>query len=480
MTRKGKNLLIIMDDEHRYDALSCYGHPIVKTPNLDHLAARGTRFETAYTNSPICVPARAVFATGQYPHKTGYWDNCFAYDGAVKGWGHRLQEEGYAVRSIGKLHYLDEESPTGFDEQTIPMHIFRGGDLHGLVRDDPPRREQCRDMAENIGPGHTKYIDYDRRITAETCDWLKNQAMSRKDEPWTMFVSYICPHYPLVCPQEFFEMYDNEKIPLPKARRAGSDYPKEWWDAFERCYVWDEYFESDEQRRIAMASYFGLCSFIDDNVGKVLAALEQAGFAENTNVVFLSDHGENLGSRGHWGKSTMYDEAVRIPLIMAGPDVPRGKICETPVSLVDMYPTIIEAVGLPLNDRECDLPGASLFEVARNDRDPDRLIFSEYHATAAKSAEYMIREGRYKYIHYVGYEPELFDLFEDPEELDNVARRPEYAHVVAKYEKKLRSVLDPEGTDMKAKADQDKLIAQYGGRQAIIDRGGRSATPAPV
>ena len=133
------NLVIIMADEHNPKVTGYEGHPMVRTPNMDRLAASGTRFDKAYTNSPLCVPARAAFATGQHIHKIGYWDNAIAYDGRVPSWGHRLQAEDHPVTSIGKLHYMNETDSTGFDEQIIPMHIANGvGDLHGLFRDPPP------------------------------------------------------------------------------------------------------------------------------------------------------------------------------------------------------------------------------------------------------------------------------------------------------------------------------------------------------
>ena len=267
---------------------------------------------------------------------------------------------------------------------------------------------------------------------------------------------------------------------MPKARPDKNPGPAEWWQAFENCYTWDQYFENDEQRRIAIAAYFGLCSFIDDNVGQIFRTLDQTGLADSTNVVFLSDHGENLGARGLWGKSTMYEESAGIPLIMAGPDVAANVVKQTPVSLIDMYPTIIESVGLELDKDEAELPGRSLLEIIEEDDDPDRLVFSEYHATASKSAEYMIRKGRYKYIHYVGFEPEFYDLSNDPEELDNLAGDPAYKDLIAEFESELRAILDPKKIDLAAKADQEKLIEHYGGAEALVKRGGRSATPAPV
>ncbi len=470
------NLLILMDDEHTGNALGCYGHPIVRSPNIDQLATRGTRFESAYTNSPICVPARAAFATGLYPHQTGYWDNCLAYDGATPSWGHALQEAGIPSTAIGKLHYIDDERPTGFDQQILPMHIHDGGDTHGLVRDDPPTRPQCKDLAENIGRGETEYTEYDRNIRDAACAWLRDRASSPSDRPWTTFVSFISPHYPLIAPKEFFDLYDPARIPLPKKRPDDGTAATEWWQAFENCYIWDQFFESDEQRRIAIAAYYGLVSFVDDCVGKILRVLEETGLDDSTRVIFLSDHGDNLGARGLWGKSTMYDESVRVPLMMTGPGIPAGVVRRTPVSLIDVFPTVLETAGL---ETPRDRPGRSLVELAQLPDDSARPIFSEYHATAAKSAEFMIRRGRYKYIHYVGYPPELYDLDEDPDELRNLAPHAEHAGLISEFERALRDLLDPEAVDRAAKADQQRLIQLYGGREAVIAKGGQSATPAP-
>ena len=306
------NVLIIMDDEHNRRMLGCYGHPVVKTPNLDRLASRGTRFSNAYTNSPICVPARACLATGQYIHQTGYWDNAIAYDGRVPSWHHRLQENGHRIVSIGKLHYPDEQSPTGIDEQIIPMHIECGvGDLYGSVREPLPVRYQSRDLARRIGPGASTYIDYDRRIAQLSSTWLRDKARHQGSKPWVLFCSFISPHSPLVCPPEYYEMYPPERITLPKMRPTSFSHP--WWDAFNRCYIFDESFADNQQRKIAIASYFGLCSFADHNVGLILDALKAAGLEQTTRVLFFSDHGTNLGARALWGKSSMYEESAGIP-----------------------------------------------------------------------------------------------------------------------------------------------------------------------
>ncbi|HET6492142.1 MAG TPA: sulfatase-like hydrolase/transferase, partial [Burkholderiales bacterium] len=164
------NLLFIMSDEHNKRVLGSYGHPLVRTPHLDRLAARGTRFTNAYTNCPICVPARAAFATGQYVHQIRYWDNAIAYDGCAPSWGHRLMAQGHRVTSIGKLHYVDSDAArNGFDEEVLPLHIVNGvGDLLGLIRDELPRRPGSAKLGPEAGPGESEYTHYDRSIAQET------------------------------------------------------------------------------------------------------------------------------------------------------------------------------------------------------------------------------------------------------------------------------------------------------------------------
>jgi choline-sulfatase len=477
---KPMNLMIIMDDEHSQMTMGCYGHPIVKTPNLDRLAASGTRFENVYTNCPICTPARASFATGKYVHEIGYWDNATPYDGRVPGWGHRLQESGVRNISIGKLHYRNETDPTGIDEQIIPMHARDGGvgDILGSIRDELPVRESSKSLAVQIGAGETSYSNYDLDITERACQWLENEAAQYGERPWMLYVSFVSPHYPLIAPQEFFEMYPPEEMPLPKPHATDGRPLHPWIEAFRICLPSDDPFD-DEKRRIAIASYFGLCSFVDRNVGLVLTSLEEAGLADSTRVIFASDHGESLGSRGMWGKGTMYEEAAAVPLIISGPDIPAGKVVTTPVSLADFYPTILESVGVALNEDDKTRPGRSLYEIAAEPDDSERTVFSEYHAAGAKTAAYMLRRGKYKYIHYVDFRPELFDLEADPEELNDLAPGADYGETLKEFEAALREIVDPEAVDLRAKADQAALIERHGGREAVMNWGHGGATPTP-
>ena len=472
------NLLIIMSDEHNPKVLGCNGHPLIKTPHMDALAARGTRFTAAYTNSPICIPARASFATGRHVHEMDdYWDNGHPYDGRVEGWGHKLQRQGHAVTSIGKLHYRNADLPTGFDEQIVPMHVVEGiGDISGCVREPLHVRNKCRALSEQIGPGNSTYLDYDRDITRHTLDWLENEAPNHTEKPWVLFVSFVCPHFPLIAPPEFYEMYPLDQIPQPKGG-DGSGYVRHpWAQALRGCQIYDDFF-TEETRRIAITSYYGMTSFLDDNIGQVLAKLDAVGLTDHTRVIYTSDHGDNLGARGLWGKSNQYEESAGVPMIMAGPDIPEGQVCTTPVSHVDCHQSVFHSTGAEM--AADDRTGRSLFDIAGEPDDAERIVLSQYHAVGAVTGAFMLRQGNWKYVHYVGLPPELFDLANDPEEMKDLGQDPAQADRISAFERALRDMLDPEAVDASAKASQRALVEKHGGREAILKKGGFGATPAP-
>jgi len=473
------NLVVIMSDEHNPKVMGCSGHPVVETPHLDALARRGTRFSSAYTTSPVCIPARAGFACGKYIHQIGFWDNADAYDGTVPSWHHVLRERGHEVVSIGKLHFRLPQEDHGFTEEQIPMHVIEGkGDLMGLVREDLPRRGGAKKMAAMAGPGESPYTFYDREICARAQVWLREQGTRRHDKPWVLFVSFVAPHFPLTAPPEHYYRYWNRDLPMPlmyaREQRPRHPYLEDYRNSF--CY--DDYFESEQDVKRALAGYFGLVSFLDENIGKVLGALEETGLASNTRVIYTSDHGDNLGARGLWGKSTMYDEIAGVPLIMSGPGVPAGKVTGTPVSHVDCYPTIVDTVGVPFESVREGHPGVDLRGVAEGG-EPDRTVLSEYHGMGSTTGAFAIRHGRYKYIHYAKYAPQLFDLEKDPDETEDLAGRPDHADVLEQCRQRLYSVCDPQEVDRRAKARQAELLAANGGREAVIARGDLGFTPAP-
>lgn len=390
---KPRNLLVIMSDEHSTKTLGCHGSTLAHTPHIDGLAARGTRFSSAYCCNPICIPARATFATGKYTHQIGYWDNADPYEGSTPSWHHHLRERGHRVESIGKLHFRSTADDNGFHVERIPMHVIEGkGDLMGLVRDDLPVRKGAWKMAGMAGPGESIYTRYDRDIAAEAQIWLHEEAPKHGGTPWVLFVSFVAPHFPLTAPSEhFYRYYESDDLPWPKQYAKDERPTHPFLLDYAGANGYDDHFDGEDRVRRGLAGYWGLCTFLDEQIGKVLSALEATGLAESTRVLYTSDHGDNLGARGLWGKSTMYEEAARVPLIIAGEGIPAGVTVDRHVSHVDVYPFIMECLG-EADERTVtpSHPGVSLNALAAG-ASPDRTILSEYHAMGSRTGAFMVR-----------------------------------------------------------------------------------------
>lgn len=477
-----KNLVIIMSDQHTRNRMGCYGDDFVKTPNLDKLAQQGTRFTNCWTPSPVCVPARACFATGKYTHQVGHWGNADAYDGAIPSWHHHLRDSGHEVTSIGKLHFKSEEDDNGFTESIIPMHVIDGkGDLLGLIRDEgAPVRGGAYKMKSLAGPGESVYTQYDRDIAARAQVWLQERKDQNPDKPFVLFVSFVCPHYPLTAPPEhYYRYYNDPNLPMPRYRGEGERATHPFLKDYAETFNFDEHFKTEDDIRRAVAGYFGLCSFMDEQAGKVIDALESTGLRGETSVVYTSDHGDALGQRGLWGKSTMHDEILGVPMIASGAGIPQGAVVDTPVTLLDIYPFIFETVGEPDHPGvTAEHPGVSLTMLA-NGTVPDRNILSEYHGMGSRTGAFAIRHGKYKYIHYVAYPPQLFDLEANPEELNDLGADPASADALAECRARLEAMLDPEEVDGKAKSRQHEILDRNGGREAVIMQGDLGFSPPP-
>lgn len=468
-----QNLLFLLSDEHQRNLAGCYGHDIVRTPHIDKLAANGTMFTNAYACSPICIPARASIATGKYIHQIGYWDNADPYEGSVASWHHRLRDKGHRVDSIGKLHFRSSDDDNGFNNEINPMYVVEAkGDLMGLVREDMPKRKGAWKLAGTALPGESSYTRFDRDTTAQAQIWLNEVAPEHTDKPWVLFVCIASPHFPLTAPPEYFyEYYHHPDLPWPKqyAKEERPDHP--FLCDYATSCIYDDHFTDDDLVRKAVAGYYGLCTFVDEQIGKILGTQEASGLTDQTRIVYTSDHGDNLGARGLWGKSNMYEESAAVPMIIAGDDIPTNAVRDVPLTHVDLYPFIMECVGEMGEEMfDEDHLGVSLLDLAHG-ATPDRTILSEYHAMGSTAGAFMIRNGKYKFVYYVKYEPQLFDLEADPEELTDLAADPDYADVVSECDRKLRAICDPEEVDTRCKARQAHLLELNGGRDAVIARG---------
>lgn len=471
------NVLILMSDQHARNALGCYGNPIVQTPHLDGLAARGTRFTSAYTPSPVCVPARASFATGRYVHELGCWDNQKPYTGAeAASWGTRLAEQGHHVTTVGKLHYAESTLAGAFPDQRLPMYVVKGAAV-GHLRGEMPVRADSRAHVENAGEGESDYTRYDGAVADAAAHWLRVEA-PRHQVPWALFVSLATPHFPLKAPARYLARYPTQEMPLPAAWSV-DEWPRHpALEANRRLQDQQRPFTEAQVRR-AIAAYYGLVSFMDDQMGRVLKALVDAELDTSTRIIYTSDHGETLGEHGLWWKSNMYEGACAVPLLIAGAGVEPGEVCQTPVSLVDVYPTVVAGVGARESAEDASLPGQPLWEIAAEPTDLDRAAFSEYHDAFSEAGVFMLRYRNFKYIHYVGEPPQLFDLDADPGERTDRAADATMKPVLEMMHRRLTEIVDPEEIDRRAQADQRRRVEESGGPEAVAAGFKHTYTPAP-
>jgi choline-sulfatase len=271
-------------------------------------------------------------------------------------------------------------------------------------------------------------------------------------------------------------LYANRDLPFP-AQWQQQDWPDHPAIVYmRRFFHYIDPFTEAELHRLT-AAYYGVITYLDRQIGRVLHTLDELGLSETTRIIYSSDHGESLGARGLFGKFTMYEESAAVPFVMAGPDVPQGKEVNTPITLVDCFPTILEAVGATPPEAD-DLPGESLWGLAQ-ESDQNRIAFSEYHALATENATYLVRDLQHKLIYHAKGSPQLFDLAADPNETNDLAASPDHQAIVQKLEQQLRTILDPEAVDTQAKAAQQAKINSFGGEAAVRQRGAFDNSPVP-
>jgi len=459
MTKSRPNILLVMSDQHNPKMAGYSGNAVVKTPHLDRLAHRGTSFSNAYCTSPICVPARASIATGRYVHEIGAWDNATPYVGNPPSWGHHLGHAGYQVTTIGKLHYRDADDDTGFPDQRLAMHISGRGDLRGIAQRPDGRVPTVPGFRAilDAGSGETDYTRYDRSVVDTAALFLESEA---DQQPWALMVSFVAPHFPLIAPDEFFELYSDQDLDLPSDVLGAWDHPSV--HVFRESFGINRDFSRSEKQR-AMQAYLGLCSFMDANVGAVLASLEASGHADDTVVMYTSDHGESAGAHGLWFKHLMNEESARVPLLLAGPGI-GNDVIDAPVSHIDLLPTFLSMAGIEQKEGE-SLPGLSLLDHDALSN-TDRTVLAEYHANGSIAASFMVRHGRYKYIEYIDERPQLFDLVADPDEMFDLAGRDDLTDVISDCAARLRQICDPTAVNTLAKRDQARRVAEVGGAEA--------------
>ncbi len=456
------NILIVMTDHQRADTV-LPEHPAI-TPNLDRLAAEGVTFTGAYCPSPHCCPSRATFFTGLYPTGHGVWNNICNDQALSRGvkpgvamWSEDLARAGYALHYIGKWHVSVLESPK---DRGWTEHMLTGaaGDLHGVswkayqtLAPDPTERGEGEILRPGYGPVRlygTRPEEEDRHdqsVLHKTLEVL--EGLKDADRPWCVYTGFIGPHDPYLVPQRDLDLYNLEDIPLPPSYSDPlEDKPRVYQRM--RNQIFDQL--SEREVREAIRHFWAYCTYLDDLFGQILQALEATGQAENTLVLYCSDHGDYCGDHGLFAKGIpCFDGAYHVPAIIRWPKGVQspGRRVDAFVSLADFAPTFIEAAGQPL---ERHFAGASLLPFLRDETPADwrEAVFTQCNGVELYYSQRSVRTKDYKYTFNGFDQDELYDLRKDPQELSNGANDPAYADVKRDLLRRLWQFAYAEGDSM--------------------------------
>jgi len=434
--KKGPNILVIMYDQLTPSALGCYGNPATRAPHIDRLARAGVVFDAAYTNSPLCTPARYCLMTGQLPSATRGYDNASYLASTIPTFAHHARAAGYRTALSGKMHFVGPDQLHGFEER-------RTTDIYpadfGWTPDWRKPEERIdwwyhnMDSVAGAGVGEvTNQLLFDDETGYQATRALHDLARTSNERPFLLVASFTHPHDPYVARREYWDRYEGVAIPMPQTSAA--DVPLDPHSARLRAVsAMDRTAITDEDVRRARRAYLANISYVDDWTGRLVSTLESLGIGDDTVVILLADHGDMLGERGLWYKMNFFEPSARIPLVVHAPQRFAARRIATPVSLVDVLPTIVELTGGTPDDAVEPWAGTSLVPMCDGAAAAGRTVIGEYAAEGACAPIVMIRRGSLKFVHCPADPDQLYDLAGDPHERVNLAADPAQAGIVANF-----------------------------------------------
>ena len=421
---KRPNILFLMLDQQAAPALSVYGGATARTPNIQALADRGVVFENAYCNFPVCAPSRASMMSGQLASRIACYDNASEFPASVPTMAHALRHLGYQTTLCGKMHFVGPDQLHGYEERLTP-EIY-SADFRTLPQWDGVDDDFATDAREALvraGPvPRTVQMDYDEEVEFHARRKLYDLARSDDSRRFFLTVSFTHPHEPFLCRQEHWDRYADDEIDLPAVPAPEGSGLDPHSRRIRRHYNLPAPGITDRHVRNARRAYYGSMSYADDMIGRILAVLEETGLADDTVVLVTSDHGEMLGERGLWFKKVFFEHSARVPLILCGPGFEPRRVREN-VSLIDLMPTLVD-IADPDGSFEPVRPfaGSSVIPLAKGSAAnwPD-TVYAEMTCEGVIEPVMMVKRGSAKYIVSVSEPPLLFDLDDDPHELENLA-----------------------------------------------------------
>jgi choline-sulfatase len=477
VANKKPNILMIMADQLPAYTVGGYGHPIVKTPNIDALCDTGVMFDSAYCNCPISAPSRASMCTGQFVSDVGTFDNGTDFLSSTPTFMHHLRRADYSVELAGKMHFIGPDQLHGFERRLTP-EIYPSGFVwtpdwrKGAYHNPGTAVDQLKEAGLCTW---SMQLDYDEEVTFRTLESLRDKARQSEDKPFFLCASYTHPHDPFTITQPWWDLYDHKEIDMPAVSGQALEdmHPFNQW--LQIHHMVDVYPPDENLIRNTRHAFYGMISYFDHQVGLLVSELDRLGLRENTIVVVTSDHGEMLGEHGMWFKRTFFDPSVRVPLIFSGGDIAKGSRVQETVSLVDLFPTFLELGDLEgWQDVEAGVAGDSLGGLLHGKGDgwKDRAVV-EYYSEGVYQPMRMAVGGGTKYVYVHDEAPLLFDLEKDPQELNNCIEDEDYSDQLDVLKDHVHAGWDAgEVKDRVMKSQQRRQVineATAGGQQDVWD-----------
>ena len=448
-SKKRPNILVIQVDQMTPGIMPAYGNRLLKSPHIDALAESGVVFENAYCNFPLCVPSRMSMMTGRQTSAIAQWDNAIELPAAVPTLAHYLRVAGYHTVLCGKMHFVGPDQVHGFNER-ITTDIYPAnfawtpdwivGERYRPTGINPRAVVEAGVCTRNL------QIDYDDEVENAGLQKLYDLVRFQSDKPFLLWISFTHPHSPFITTQEYWDLYDHDAVDMPTV----PPIPVEDLDAMSRWlhygHAQDLLTITEEHVRNTRHAYYGMCSYLDDKVGRILKVLKHTGLMDDTIIVFTSDHGEMLGERGMWFKQSFFEGSSRVPLIISHPQsIASGRVSEL-TSLVDLLPTFLDfAYEGAAPEPVSPVDGHALTGLLSGQgQDWNNVVISEYTGEGVVAPCRMIRRDNLKYIYTHGHPAQLYDLGADPHELNNLAGQAAVAEQEHRLAAEVLDGWDPE------------------------------------
>jgi choline-sulfatase len=414
------NILIFMVDQLNGTLFPDGPADWLHAPNLKKLAARSTRFQNAYTASPLCAPARAAFMSGQLPSATGVYDNAAEFTASIPTYAHHLRRAGYQTCLSGKMHFVGPDQMHGFEER-LTTDIYPAD--FGWTPDYRKPGERIDWWYHNMGSGVAEIsnqMEYDDEVAYNATRKVYDYSRGKDDRPWCMTVSFTHPHDPYVARKKYWDLYEDCEHLLPTVPAMKYEdhdtHSKRIFDAND----WRSFDISEDDIKRSRRAYFANISYLDDKIGEVMETLETT--RQEAIIMFVSDHGDMLGERGLWFKMSFFEGSARVPMMICAPDMEAGLIT-TPVSNIDVCPTLCDLAGVDMSEVEPWTTGQSIKPMGQGVERTEPVAM-EYAAEASYAPMVSLRYGKWKYNRCKLDPDQLFDLEADPHELTNLADAP--------------------------------------------------------